>query len=173
MTYRIALVATVFGMSFLATSATQQEKPTKPLTGIWEVEIPHKDSAVVDKRFVRIIQKGDDVFIEDLQFGSAIYKHEMRGGSVNFFVHAPDKSATVWLEGKPSKTADSMSGVITKADTGIVATGEMWAAARLGSVWACSNHDKPKHIAKSEAEMRDYSKKNGCMGWFRILDAVK
>jgi hypothetical protein len=168
------LLATFFAISLIAPSATPQEKPSPqgpPLSGIWEVDIPLKDGAVIDKRFVKITQKGDMFVVEDLQFGMAAHSHENSGGSVNFFVYAPDKSNMVWLEGKASMNA--MSGVITKADSPAVAAGKSWTAGRLGSIWACSNHDKPKHIAKSESEMRDYTKKNGCMGWFMILNAVK
>jgi len=41
-------------------------------------------------------------------------------------------------------------------------------ALELSSVWACSNHDKPVHTAKSEEEMRDLTAKYQCERWHKL-----
>jgi hypothetical protein len=43
--------------------------------------------------------------------------------------------------------------------------------ANLPSVWACDNHDKPTHTAKTEDEIKDLIARHGCSLWHKLKES--
>jgi hypothetical protein len=120
------------------------------------------------KYYLFIKEERGQVTVTDLETSSTTTAKQSKIGELSFPVPIQSKGPVGTSSGpefvlKGSLDGPGMSGHIVTASGQIAVK-----AAKLVSVWSCSSHTDPAHLAKTEEEMRAATAKNNCKGWHKV-----
>jgi hypothetical protein len=144
----------------LLASLEVRANDSMPFDGVWKMDVPVK-GAQKDSKYVMIKQTGNRLKLRDLHTGDD-YTGVVHPGGIIFNMSLGGPQAT----GYPTSFMGTITQGTLSGQTEVAGEKVPWMAARLTSVYTCSNH-KPTHIAKSKDEMEKNTKDKKCEGWKR------
>lgn len=134
------------------------------IAGVWKLKIESQDKGIIptQERIFIFIKKDDGSFIVK----DAITNKESKGTEINGKVQFDVKT---FIGDKELKTNFAGNLISNEELTGTATTENnklVWEATKLVVfLYACENHNDPRHTATTHKEMKEKTEKYGCKNW--------
>lgn len=170
----LKLIPIVFLILFPATIYSQTDSATKGIeTGFYEVTVNpgEKEKPVTIVIFLRRTDKTLDFY--NVTTKEKFQTRIMESDGAGFNALGPVEMAVVKTGDKKLPPYLFFAASRNELHAVGLSKNEQFAATitSLPSVWACGNHDKPTHTAKTEPEIKELTTRNGCKLWHKLSDA--
>ena len=156
--------------------AAQNEPRTGGIdTGFYELVVHKEEKQKPETVVVFLRRTGTSVELHNLgtdeKLRSEIFENRMSGiatsgkvETVAFETNRKDKSLPSYLLFGASRNQLFVVGLQKNEQFEVTVTA-------LPSVWACGNHDKPTHTAKTEPEIKHLIAQHGCSLWHKLKES--
>lgn len=123
------------------------------------------DSRLPGKKVMLFRTDGEFLHVSDPETKETSKTKAQGGTAVSFTLPVKSESSG---DVKSVVFHGSLNGSTLLGTMSVDGVDVQWKAVKLASVWECSNHKNPAHVATTEEEMQALTKKYNCMGWHKL-----